>query len=209
MNCITKMLVAVAFLKGVCGCGAEQSGEAIARAKFTGEIKAIGEALVNEGVKYPHQEIVTRINVLMAGISNQTWRAEAARSYAQMLKDAELGALPYRKRGKSVMLYGRYVLFAFRVMIKNGVDPKESMELFFACMEKYRTVCSSVSADEKIANERPDECKIRKECVLEMKESYSYTVSIINRFWLPSLSDYLPPEHHEDFKQRIAPFLIE
>jgi len=208
MNCITKMLVVVS-LSGFCGCGAEQSGEAIACIKFADEIKAIGEALVGERAKYPHQEIVTRINELMEGISNRTYRAAAACSYAQMLKDADLGALPYHKRGKAVMLYGRHVLFSFRVMIKNGVDPEEAMELFFACMEKYRAVCSSVSAGgEMTANERPDECTIRKECIREMKESYSYTVSIIRRFWLPSLSDYLPPEHHEVFKNRVR-FIVE
>jgi len=184
------------------GCDSSVSADRAAILRLSDEIQLIRESLTKNDIKYPHHELVARINERMSGISNKNNRAEGAYSYAQMLKNADIATLPYRRRSAAASLYGRHICFSFRLMMMNGVDPQDAMSVFFDCLFRYREACFSISAAARNPNERLDEYAQRQECARGMSDAYGYTVSVIKRFWLPNLSEYLPNVYHEEFRRR-------
>lgn len=209
MSCVFKASFAAVYFALCCGCGAEQSADVVVSAKFKNEVQMIKDSLTIEGARYPYNEVVARMTDLIAGASNQVYRAQAACSYAEMLKEVDLVSLPYRRRETAVIMFGGHVFFAFRFMIKNGVEPKEAMTLFFDCLEKYRSACMSVSDSEKAANESRDDYMARRDCARVLKDDCKQRLSVIRRFWLPRLSDYLPVEHHDEFRKRFEAFMAK
>ena len=189
-----------------CGCGAEQYTDEAASKRFSVEVQAIADSLVKGETKYPHQSVVARMNEIMSGMSNQTRRIEVARSYATMLDGIDLGTLPFKKRGSVAPLYGQHVCFAFRTMVKNGVDPNEAMSLFFDCIRKFHDASISVPTSAKSDDESQSDFMERIECARALKDAYVYTASLISRFWIPHLADYIPVQYHEEFKRRFEPF---
>ena len=185
-----------------CGCGAEQYAEETASKRFSDEVRAIADSMVKGEIKYPHQSVVARVNEIMSGISNQTRRIEVACSYATMLGNIDLGALPFKRRGAVAPLYGQHVCFAFRTMVKNGVDSNVAMSLFFDCIRKFHDAYISVPTSAKSDGESQREFMERIECARALKDAYVYTVSLISRFWIPHLEDYIPVQYHEEFKRR-------
>lgn len=190
-----------------CGCGAEQYTDEAVSKRFSAEVQAIADSLVKGEIKYPHQSVVARMDEIMSGMSNQTSRIEAAHSYATMLGDVDLGALPIKRRGAVAPLYGQHICFAFRTMVKNGVDPNEAMSLFFDCIRKFHDAYISVPTSAKSDDESQREFIERIECARALKDAYVYTVSLISRFWIPHLEDYIPVQYHEEFRRRFETLL--
>lgn len=198
-------LVSVSLL--ICGgCSAEQSSDEAATNRGLAEIQLIGDNLVRDGSKYPHQSVVVRMNEIISGISNKVCRIEVARSYAKMLGCVDFSALPFKKRGAMAPLYGQHICYAFRLMVKNGVDPKEAMSRFFDCLTKFYDAQDSLSALMKSADEGQGDYIVRKECARALRDAYEYTISLLVRFWIPHLEDYLPSEYHEEFKTKFELF---
>ena len=190
-----------------CGCGAEQHVDEAASKRFSAEVQAIADSLVKGEIKYPHQSVVARMNEIMSGMSSQARRIEVAHSYATMLGDIDLGALPFKRRGAVAPLYGQHICFAFRTMVKNGVDPNEAMSLFFDCIRKFHDAYISVPTSAKSDDESRCEFMERIECARALRDAYVYTVTLISRFWIPHMEDYIPVQYHEEFKRRFKTFL--
>ena len=191
------------------GCGAEYSADEAASNRFSAEIQTIADSLVKGESKYPHQSVVARVNAIIDGMSNQVHRTEAARSYAKMLIDIDFDALPFKRRGAIAPLYGQHICFAFRTMVKNGVDSSEAISLFFDCLTRFHDAHASVSTSAKLVDESQSDYVERRECAQALRDAYLYTISLIRRFWIPHLEDYIPLQYHEEFKSRCEPLFDE
>lgn len=199
-------MIFFSLLLAMCGgCRKETATDDAALAKFAGEVQLIRDSLIKEKNNYRYYKVVDRVNEAMAAISNVTVRSSAARSYAEMLAEVDLTALPYRQRVTSAIMFGGHAYFAFQVMLKNGVNCKDAMELFFACLAKYQDACTSIPTAAREKDENMDSFILRKDCARVLMDDYQRRMSILKRFWLPHLSDYVPAEYHEEFKRRADP----
>ena len=99
------------------------------------------------------------------------------------------------------------MLFSFQVMIRNGVEPKEAMAIFFDCLERCREIEQSVSDEERRAAESPDDNGERVLCARQVKDAQAQMRSIIKRFWLPHWSACLSEACNASFRRRMEGFL--
>ena len=123
-----------------------------------------------------------------------------------MLLSFDLKGLPYRQREGATRIYREYLYLAFDIMKKCGVEPRVALEYYFKGLTKYRNSCIDISDRDILPGEVFEDSRWRRDCARKLKDDYKLTLSIFERFWLPHLSRVLPPDLHEEFRQRLKAF---
>ena len=153
-----------------------------------------------------------------ASVSNASLRTELALELADILVSVDLTNQPYRvvspkalyprPREEALTCYYRdYVRAAIAIMRDNGCSTESTMEFFFKALQKYKAACFSVPlAHHQLKGESREERQARVCCAIAGQSSYAMTMTEVSKLVLPYLSNYLPEELHDEFRQRIKPF---
>ena len=185
------------------GCGA-RDGE-VPKA-FAQRMDTIRESLMRGGSGFLHLREFEATDRLFDELPEGASRRAAATAFGEMLLSLDLERLSYPCRGGTVHLYRKYLCQGLELMNKCGIDPRIAMDRYFEGLLKYRAACLGVSMEGQQTGESREEFRRRRECARELKDDYKLTLSIFERFWLPNLSRYFPPEFHDEFRRRLKAF---
>lgn len=190
------------------GCGGTRQEESVP--SYVDEhVAAIKRTLTCAGNGINLQTASENTMNMFCSLSNSVQRIRAIPIYSDMLLAVDLMEQPYCVREWSTGQYGSCICHCYRIMGKCGVDPAESMEWFFACLAKFKCLCLSVPDAERLPGETMAEARLRRHCLHLFRSDYEHHISIIRRFWIPRLSQYLPEKYHAEFVRRLNSLTCE
>ena len=188
--------------------GCEQGNRTVrAPAAVVQRVETIHAALTQRGTHFKHLAEFEATDRLFDGIADGEERKAAAEAFGRMVLSVDLQSLPLPFREDVTPKYALYVCQCFKIMRRCGIPIREAMEFFFQGLANYRDSCEDPSlAMPPKEEENPDDARFRLSAARILKEDYAARMSIFENVWLPNLSRYLPPELHDEFRQRLKAF---
>jgi len=200
-----------------CGCQRQNNAESVAveavRVKFRHVQDCLGKG--RTGVDSIHA-LGSQICGWMACVSNATLRAELAMEFSEMVLAVDLKGIPYfsasddgrrLQREFATYFFLDYVKALRLAMTESGCQPDVVMDFYFRAMHKFKDACFSIPYKFKmLPGENTDQFSARVDAAIKLQGLYEQTMSEVRRFMLPRLSEYFPPELHDEFRKRIEPF---
>lgn len=201
-----KRLVLVLIVSSLSGCGGWNGEDKIPQVVVV-RIDDICKSLMRGGVGFRHVQETASTDRLFLNIQDMRARHDAALRFGDGLLSVDVKSLDYKRREMATGLYGEYVCQCFRLMRKCNVEPSRAMDFLFEGLGRYRASCLDIQTG-RLEGESHAESQWRRECARKLRDDYRLTLSIFERFWLPKLSRYLPPEYHDEFRRRLKAFEI-
>ena len=188
--------------------GCEQENRAVRPpAAVVQRVETIHAALTQQGSHYKHLAEFEATDRLFDGIEDSEERKAAAEAFGRMILSVDLQSLLLPFRETATSKYALYVCQCFKIMGRCGIPTREAMEFFFQGLANYRDSCEDPSlAMPPREGENPEDVRVRQSSARILKEDYAARMSIFEHVWLPNLSRYLPPELHDEFRQRLKAF---
>ena len=187
----------------VAGCGGQKVD---VPQEVVAHVDAICTSLMRGGAGFRHAQGAATTDRLFLDIPDAAVRRAAALHFGRRLLSVDLKSLAIHPRASVTGLFGDYICQCFRLMCKCGVEPSRAMDFFFKGFTRFRSSCLDVPAGPRREGESRREYRLRQYYARLFKEIYVYVLSIVQRFWLPNLSRYLPPEYHDEFRRRLKAF---
>ena len=167
---------------------------------------ALRNCLLRGGEGFDHLKEQDAIRQRYIDIADADVRKSSALSLGATLLSIGLKRLPYRQREGATRVYREYLYLAFDIMKKCGVESRVALDYYFNGLSKYRDSCLDISDKDILPGETFEGARWRRDCARKLKDDYRLALSIFERFWLPNLSRYLPPELHDEFRRRLKAF---
>lgn len=189
-----------------CGCG-DYVADSL-------EVKAVKDKVTSIRVEadagsavFGSRKEIAEIEKLIMSVSDLNRRRGLVEDYAQMLVSVEIAHPPYQRWENVALGYFAHLDILVQMMEPCGCSSRRLLDAYFKGLLKFKDACFSVPNGPKRKEESLQEFAWRRDCARKLKEEYVQRMSEIRRFWMPHLKERLPAEFHDEFRERIIPFL--
>lgn len=178
------------------------------------EVKAVKDKVVSVrteadagSAEFGSRKEIAEIEKLITSVSDLNCRRGLVEDYARMLVSVEIAHPPYQRWENASLGYFAHLENLARMMQSCDCSSRQLLDVYFKGLSKFKDACFSVPNGPKRKEESLREFAWRRDCARKLKEEYVQRMSEIRRFWMPHLNERLPAEFHDEFRERIAPFL--